>query len=189
MLEVRPNLFLVACVGDTVPNRDLLIKRESLVDELRREQGVARSGEESCERLPKRFTRAKEMSQKNDASLGSVITEIAIALPVPLTRTTAASLPGPTMVLVRTVLSYWRYTQRLLATLGAASSVFRVSPSVDGAGSEEMSSDAAGFTGSTHGRSYTGASSVSAVVGTSACSLPPWKTFTRPSPVASVSAM
>src|SRR3954470_14252284 len=56
--------------------------------------------------------------------LQSVLT--AIALLVPRTRRTAASPPGPTTVLVRTVESYWRNAQVLLASVGAASSFSRV---------------------------------------------------------------
>ena len=37
---------------------------------------------------------------------------------VPLMRTTPAPMPARTIELVRTMWSYWRYTQRLLATVG-----------------------------------------------------------------------
>src|SRR3972149_4822867 len=49
----------------------------------------------------------------------------AMAFRVPLIRITAASLPGPTTVLVSTWWSYWRHTQRLEATSGDESSARR----------------------------------------------------------------
>ncbi len=45
---------------------------------------------------------------------------------VPLSRSTAASPPGPMTVLVRTVWSYWRQIHSLLASSGVASSASSV---------------------------------------------------------------
>src|SRR5207245_1251653 len=53
-------------------------------------------------------------------------TDNASARSVPLTRTTPAPNPGRFSVLVRTMWSYCRYTQRLLAMVGEASSARRV---------------------------------------------------------------
>src|SRR5262245_27034696 len=48
---------------------------------------------------------------------------------------TAASPPGPTTVLVRTVWSYWRYTHRLLAMVGDERTRSNVQNGSDSSGS------------------------------------------------------
>src|SRR5437762_7343413 len=91
-----------------------------------------------------------------------------------LIRRTAASLPGQTTELSRTVWSYCRYTQCLDAIVGHASNVFR---SVTGslvtetfAGLNERT--AVKYAGSRASRSYTGASLASFAAGISATTWP-----------------
>src|SRR5688572_14474637 len=103
---------------------------------------------------------------------------IATARRVSLIRLTAASAPGSTAVFVRTIVSYCSYTQRFEAIFGDASSRRKASLQSGGKRLETegtivwlaapVSCLLSGFIG----RSYFGASSVSALTGRSASSLP-----------------
>ncbi len=86
---------------------------------------------------------------------------MATALWVPLRRITAASAPGPSTVLVRTVVSYCRAIQPREQRFGLDSRSSSTAPMSPGSGTCASSSScmAASHSGLAMGRLYTGASS------------------------------